>query len=405
MIIRSKVLVVEDDSEKARRVAEVVRSVIDQSEAIVHVTDAHSARIQLSRQRFDVAVIDVAIPSRIEAEIDGGSGVQLLKDIANRPEALISPSHCVVLTQYDELSHLADAAAKALGAAVTRYDRASTDWEQTLRGTIEHSIRTHVTSNRVPIESRTDVAIVTALSTPELDAMLRIPWNWRESRLADDPTTYHIGSAGRKTVVAASAPRMGMPAACGLTAKVISEWRPKQVIMIGIAAGVTDRVNLGDVVIADPTWDWGAGKWIKEGEQLRFQPDPHQVPLDVAVRQAVEPLTSGRIHFKDLMKDWGGDHPVIGPKVRIGPFASGASVLSDGQRISEVLDQNRKLLAVDMEAYGVCVACNEARGMRPTPLIIKAIVDFADGAKGDVWQRYAAAAAAQVARWYVEHVL
>lgn len=53
---------------------------------------------------------------------------------------------------------------------------------------------------------------------------------------------------------------MGMPAAASLAMKMIMTFRPAFVGMVGVAAGVKGRTNFGDVIAADPTWDYGSGK-------------------------------------------------------------------------------------------------------------------------------------------------
>lgn len=49
-----------------------------------------------------------------------------------------------------------------------------------------------------------------------------------------------------------------------------------------------------------------------------------------------------------------------------------------------------------MEAYSVFAAAEEASEPRPSAFALKAVVDFADGEKGDYFQTYGAYASAAV---------
>ncbi|WP_445219608.1 hypothetical protein ACKWRH_05310 [Bradyrhizobium sp. Pa8] len=66
--------------------------------------------------------------------------------------------------------------------------------------------------------------------------------------------------------------------------------------------------------------------------------------------------------------------------------------------------QNRKLLGIDMESYGVMAAGSEVSAPRPEALIIKGVSDFADSAKNDAYRHYAAYASAGILRLLVEHL-
>jgi hypothetical protein len=47
--------------------------------------------------------------------------------------------------------------------------------------------------------------------------------------------------------------------------------------MCGICAGVKGKVNIGDIVFADPVWDYQSGKFIKEDGVAKFSISPHQL--------------------------------------------------------------------------------------------------------------------------------
>jgi nucleoside phosphorylase len=65
-------------------------------------------------------------------------------------------------------------------------------------------------------------------------------------------------------------------------------------------------------------------------------------------------------------------------------------VVSSRTVINRIVRQHRKLVGVDMEAYGVLLASELAPGPRPQAFCVKSISDFGDRKKGDAYQKYAA---------------
>jgi nucleoside phosphorylase len=90
---------------------------------------------------------------------------------------------------------------------------------------------------------------------------------------------------------------------------------------------------------------------------------------------------------RQIRAGWEGGFPKGELSIRIGPMASGASVLAHADVVRSIQDQNRDLLAVEMEAYGVMAA---AAACEVSALAIKSVCDFADANKDDGWQDYAA---------------
>ncbi len=74
-------------------------------------------------------------------------------------------------------------------------------------------------------------------------------------------------------------------------------------------------------------------------------------------------------------------------------MVSGSAVVADGYIVEKNIRQ-RKVNGIDMESYGVAYACNHSDN-KPNVIILKAICDFADNEKNDVYQSAAAYVSAQ----------
>lgn len=190
--------------------------------------------------------------------------------------------------------------------------------------------------------------------------MLDLPANWAENRYPNDSTIYHLGAFERESkrlkVVAASGHQMGMAAAAVLSHKIINRFRPKYLIMAGIAAGVRGAADIGDVVVADQCWDYGSGKRRVTDGKAVFLPDPKAIPLALDLKERFQHVQAAGTIMHTVERRWRGATPGNRLQVRIGPMASGASVIQDQTIVDEIRAHSRKLTAVDMESYGVFYA-------------------------------------------------
>jgi nucleoside phosphorylase/CheY-like chemotaxis protein len=405
-----KILIVEDSPEKRQRISRVLASTsIVDLELVEYAQDLLSARRRLRDTHFDLLILDIALPLRADQEPTEDAGVLLLKELLSTPQRLLVPAHVVGITGIEDAYRSALHQFSSRALSLLRYDESSTDWEMGLAARVHH-IHSAAASNAVSgREFHSDLGIVCALYSPELTAVLRLPWEWSQISLPGDHTIYWRGKVavqGRDLIVhAAHAPRMGMPAAATLASKIISNFRPRYIVMPGIMAGVRGRVNLGDVVAADPCWDWGSGKWLHDSSGSKFLQAPHQIPLAQTIRERIRLMSHDSALLNNIRDGWAGDPPQYALAVQLGPVASGASVLADEAALQRVIEQHRQLLGLEMEIYGVYAAAEEAAEPRPQAFSLKSVVDFADSAKSDAHRQYSAYTSAEVLRRFVEKYL
>jgi nucleoside phosphorylase len=405
------ILVLEDDQPKSAKICAALAEIDGVSlEGIVTVMDAASARRELQRKFFDLVVVDIAVPWQPDGDVVRDAGERLVDELF-RSEGLNMPMHVFGLTGFSELVSERMSGIPASVFSVQLFDAASDEWRVALTVRVKQIVATRAALDQQEREFNTDLAIVCALGTPELAAVLNDAsgWIWQQKVLPYDPTIYFESELElenkRLKVVAAASSRMGMAAAAVATSKLISVFRPRFLAMAGIAAGVPNRVNYGDIIVADPVWDWGSGKWIAQDDDLKFQSSPHQLDLDARVRNQFRILASDVETLAGIKKSYVGPKPATELRLHVGPLASGASVLADGQTMSLILEQNRNLLGVDMEAYGVLAAVYESTLPRPTAFVAKSVVDFADSKKSDEFHEYAAHTSASIIRLFAHRYM
>jgi len=405
-----KTLVVEDDADKRFRLCRALSEVTGfDMEAMEYATDVHTAKRHLEKTSFDLLILDVALPMRGDQAVQKDAGLRLLEELVSRSGRYRVPTHIIGVTGFSDVYDHGAARFSSYLLTLVHYDPTNSDWEHALQARVRHILNAiEGRADDLP-EYQSDLAVVCALHTPELTSVLALPWKWSQIAVANDHTIYWRGSYesdGRTRLVhAAASARMGMPAASVLAMKMINAFRPKYLGMTGITAGVRNRVRMGDILIADPSWDWGSGKWTLQEKKPKFMAAPHQIPLRVDIRDKLKAMSRNAILMAEIRSAWPAERPPHELEMRVGPMASGASVLADRQTAERVLSQHRELLGIEMETYGLFAAAEEASEPRPTAFAMKSVVDFADGEKDDRFQAYGAFVSAQMLRRFAEKYL
>jgi nucleoside phosphorylase len=145
----------------------------------------------------------------------------------------------------------------------------------------------------------------------------------------------------------------------------------------------------------NPAWDYGSGKHcIIDGSDV-FEPAPFPLPLTTRVRGILDSYEGENDTIAGIRNGFHGARPATAARLHVGPFASGAAVVARSAIMKEVQSQNRKLVGIDMEAYGLVSAAAELPAPQPDFLVLKGVSDFADEEKGDAYREYAAYVSAQ----------
>lgn len=240
------------------------------------------------------------------------------------------------------------------------------------------------------LEEEVEFGIVTALPK-ELSALISIG-NWdRVIKSGDENRTYYLNQQNdKKKIVACCAIGMGHLNSALLVRDLIASWRPKSIVLVGIAGGLGEA-DLGDVVVSDQVIDYELGKETTSGYKPRwsvYRADPrlidraHGLIIDGWAPQ----VKNGRPDKLRKRK----------PGLFVGPILSGNKVIANERVSSEFSSIWSKALAIEMEGAGVAAAVYQSQVGVPFT-VVKAICDKADSAKNDDWQSYAAEAAAEVA--------
>lgn len=404
-----KILIVEDDARKYGKIKECAIACGVSEGDIFHKVTASEAVTFLKGERVDLLLLDVNIPRRNGEGSERGAGLGILREL-HRDETLNRPGYVVGVTAYeDAIEEFGPEFEEHLWALV-HFKDGNDFWAAQLTQKIRY-IRAVLESRRFSDGKTfgTDLAIITAVEDVEFAAVRRLDAGWQALRLKNDEARYIVGTlrlGGRDaSVIAVNAPRMGMAASAILATKVVQQFRPRLLAMVGICAGRIEKVNVGDIIVADPTWDWGSGKIKSENDLPVFEPRPHQLDLMPDIAEICRGLSKDRDLLNSIRAKATGNPPPYELNAHVGPMVSGAAVVAHKPTFDKLLTQHGEILGLDMEAYAVAAAALGAGKPRPQALVIKAVCDYADKDKAGDYQAYAASVSTAFAIAAADHIL
>ncbi len=387
-----KVLIVDDDQDKVATLKTHLVELDVQDSDVSVAYHAAQARKLLNGTAFDIMLLDVLLPLREEDDKPSGTtSVELLRQIVedrdyNQPKYIIGVTADLnALAQHENDF-------KRLTSQIIEVTPFLNDW----KSTIKHYLSVCRGAKDAESTYDYDVCVLTALRDPELKAVLA---TWKPDIEGSDLLTRSVKfSSGfvncgttTKKVAFAHLSQMGLVSATHTTEALLQKFKPRVLIMTGICGGFSDHVNIGDVVVADKSWDWQAGKWT-ENQVLLSAPDQKEAASDLI---AIVPNIESKLN--DFQSNFQGNTPNIRPKLIIDPMVSGSSVVASTDIQKAFRDQHRKMAAVDMECYGMYYAAAVTTAPTPKTICIKSVSDLADREKSDNFQNYCSYMSACVA--------
>jgi nucleoside phosphorylase len=385
------VLLLEDDPAKKARLLtflDLKKGVLfGRVDTALCTSDALS---RLKDHQYDLLIADVVVPAALGGEPNESFAVELFNEIDEGVGGLLRPKYTVAVSASEGLLPQSKDFFVGRPWGILKYDESNDEFLTTIHKICEFIV---TQKGQIAVARSCDVCVITALLEPEFSAVENSGVSWSALEPLDSTQFIRLGKivvdGEERTVAAAFAPRMGPVSSAVLTAKVVLQLKPKLIVMSGICAGIPGKANIGDVVAADPSWDWQSGKFIdKNGDEV-FEIAPHQVPIDDRLRPALTLLKRDEEFWNSLAPDAVKAGTAL-PRMVVGPLASGSAVLADS-RVSDRIKstQHRNVTGLDMEVYGVYAAA-QACDPEMKFIALKAVCDNGDRQKDDKYQEYAA---------------
>jgi nucleoside phosphorylase len=269
-------------------------------------------------------------------------------------------------------------------------------------------------------QDQVDVLIIAPLREEREAVLAKLPGAKRLPRAqhvfiyyeAQVPVSGQPSSQPGRRVIVTSPNDMGRVEAANVVGEAVERWKPRFVLLVGIAGGALSPeqrmaaenadglvggvaakgVGLGDVLVAREIVDYELQKLTLEQIQIRWKVNPVDQQL-LAAAQHLE-----RHEWAPLIAE---QRPVAGsPRLHFGPVASGDKVVAYSEGLKQVQDVWSKLIGVEMEAGGVAQRVAQTV-TRPGFFMVRGVSDLADERKGkadvDAWRAYACDVAAAYA--------
>jgi nucleoside phosphorylase/CheY-like chemotaxis protein len=406
-----KVLILDDSIEKTSIIkrflieeCNIDGQFIDERETI------KEGRKILYENDYDLLLLDLVMPRDFESEPSAEESIKFLDEIYFNSEIHI-PVHIIGFSQHDDLIKSYNNSFEDKLWHLIYFYYSNNSWKDKLKNKICHLISVKKRfKESIEASTKFDIGIICALENPELKAVLELPCNWKTFELENDPNIYHEGSISTINgntfrLIACSINKMGMQATASVSSMIISKFTVKYLFMTGICAGIKGKdLNFGDIIIAENLTDYGSGKMLENASgDFIFKPEPHQFPTDQNLISKINNFIRSNGELLKIQSDYKGTESKTILKAKIGPVASGSYVVASKSLIENIAEPNRKLLAIDMEGYGLYLACHYFNQTKP--LYIKSVCDFGDEKKDDNYQSYASYTSAKFLYSFVFNML
>ena len=410
-----KVLIVEDDNIKAQQVKNAITKGTGVNKENVDVVPGINEAIKkLFIEKYQFMIVDMCIPNVYGDKIEEDGGLQLIKSIS-QDHRMLKPADIIVLTAREEMINKYKDKIEKESFNMIAYDSSSEEWKQKIRDRLAY-ILSYDNSPDKKRDYMYYVAIITAVPV-EKEAVRNLSNNWKLKSVEGDSALYYETEwkckGEIKKIIMTSLTQMGMVAAATLTTKVIYNFAPRYIIMPGIAGGVKGEYEFGDIILPREVKDYCSGKYttpINGAEIAKLNPLNYFVPSAASISTDADIINLASQDFSKILgiihNKWPQNAKYRIPNLRTGYMASGDSVVQN-EAVIDIMIKNhlRQADGLDMEAYGVYYAAQQAVMPKPIPICMKAISDFADKKKSDEHQAYAAYISAQFTKYFVQEVL
>ncbi|MGI5167661.1 hypothetical protein ACQEU3_25250 [Spirillospora sp. CA-253888] len=200
-------------------------------------------------------------------------------------------------------------------------------------------------------------------------------------------------SVGPLSVVAVQTLKQGQRSAMAAYENLRRRHDPKVILLAGIGGGLHRDVQVGDVVLATQVVYYDLRKETPQGTLRRGE----ELEAPARIGHAVNAFLSDRHPAEIPVTDPAGTTRAV--RVHHGPIGSGEAVIADrdSTTVAYLAAFNDKILAVDMEAGGLSLACHEGAVSPGRPhgwLVVRGISDTAGADKNDDHHRIASLHAA-----------
>lgn len=268
-----KVLVVEDEDEKAQAIKAEIVAYFGAEADFDHCGTFSDATRKILERRYDLIVLDLMLPRR-RGDVPTDVSDEMIEHLqASEPNCKTT---VVAISRFEDViaGHRGNFA-KA-GIFLIRYEDAE-QWKSCLQ----------ICMQRVSFKTIYDFVILCAL---EIERSAFEAVHHPHFELGELSTQHGLDvrevTIGDLRGICVLQPRMGLVDASIVATRALDAFNPKVVCMAGICGGFAKEAKLGALLVTDVTWEHQAGKWRGDEFEIRS----YQESLDNGVRTTLSQL-------------------------------------------------------------------------------------------------------------------
>ena len=400
------ILIMDDRSEKTESIKKIL--LVDcgiNERSIDCAKNISEGRVFLSEKYYDLLILDLVMPLYEDDEANHDEAPNFIDEIFDNPN-IKEPNQIIGLTAYDEEYESLKLRFEEKLWKLIRYSETNINWKNTIKNSVFHLLRMkqHMLDS-IAKKDCYDIGILCALQE-EFSCLIEAfdKEKWTSIRIPGIPiplkSRYITSAMGEEyKIIAACVGKPGMVATASMAMALFDLAGIDKLFMTGITAGFkSDSINLCDIMIAKSSMDYASGKLIEEGEgvyekKIRLLKEIQVMTANVELQNLAGQLSEDdelmnklNQHLKKVHLNAERDL-----KAHITPVACGPFVVASKEVLNTIKEPDRKLKALDMEAYGLYYA---AYLCQKKALWIKGVSDFADSNKDDSYHQKAAYASA-----------
>lgn len=399
------ILIMDDQPRKTESVKQILVTDCGINEQSIDCASSIAeGRKRLSENYYDLLILDLVMPLYEGEEANHVEAPNFIDEIFENP-SIKEPNQIIGLTVHDEEYDALKLRFEAKLWKLIKYSETDTSWRGKIKISAFHLLRMkrHMLDSIVNKDSY-DIGIICAL--PEefsymLEAFGRDSWtNINIPGIMIPLKTCCMTSVMGEEykIIAGCVGKPGMVGTASMATALFDQTRIDNLFMTGITAGFeSDSINLCDIMIAKSSMDYASGKLIEEGIddeiKIKLLKEIQVMPANMELQSRAALLAEDNELMNRLNQQLKRVHLNADrdSKAHVVPVACGPFVVASKEAVNMIKERDRKLKALDMEAYGLYYA---AHLCQKKALWVKGVSDFANSKKDDSCHNKAAYASA-----------
>ena len=385
-----RILIIHDRPDIAAELQRIAQETVGTTAETGIAEDVLSARDRLKSRFYDLVVVDLTLPIKQGKATPSLEYTQILLDEIFDGAEVRTPADVLGISKDPSVLKVVQTNIGQHLMGCLEEDSAGT-WKEAFKAKVQYLMRARTARRLVANSSHDlDVVLVTALDKEAHPYSGFLELSPSEEFKGSKDFTFSDKSGRMRRGILHSIGQAGQSACGSATQALLTQFRPKLIMLTGFCGGVEVRVNFGDLVafVASSAWDYGKWEEIEgsDGEKTTvFRPRPMALNCpENGIREVVREMMAETYQpqadaLAAVVKASGGK--ITEWKLRLRGAGSGSAVVTSGETLNSIIDRDEDIWAIDMESYAFYHACRYTPVLAPDFICLKAVADHCNGEK------------------------